>query len=297
MIAHLDNLLRHLLVDRIGPPVITSEDQVGFQPPDQDWRNHVGTLSGMALNLYLVALTENRKLRSNERVREIANGAVGETPAPRRLDCHYLITAWSPATPSPLIEPTVDEHALLYQVTAVLTQAEPMVARRIYAPAPLPAGFPEAIADAELPSTLLTTEGLPQMSDFWSTFDWRWKPGVNLTVTLPVLYERRLAGPMVTTRITEYRQSGSPGTAEVWIQIGGRVATGAPAQPVPGAWVRLETPGGLALQTTTADGEGRFTFGGLAAGPYVLRVRAAGFAEAAPAIQVPSAAGGYDVEI
>ena len=28
---------------------------------------------------------------------------------------------------------------------------------------------------------------------------------------------------MVTTRITEYRQTGRPETAEVWIQIGGHV--------------------------------------------------------------------------
>jgi uncharacterized protein DUF4255/carboxypeptidase family protein len=295
VIPHLDNLLRHLFVDRIAE--ITGDDQVGFQPPDQDWRNHVGTLSGVALNVYLTALTENRKLRSNEREREVRNGSVYDTPAPRRLDCHYLITAWSPVTPSPMVEPVLDEHALLYQVVAVLTNAEPLVPRRIYAPAPLPGSFPAVLADAELPSLVLAAEGLPQMSDFWSTVDWRWKPAVHLTVTLPVIYERQLAGPMVTTRITEYRQSGQTETAEIWIQIGGRVLTGAPPQPVAGAWVRLETPGGLALQTRETDDDGRFTFTELAAGPYLLRIRARGFAEATRNVQVPSAAGGYDVEI
>lgn len=297
MIDHLDNLLRHLFVSRIAE--ITGDDQVGFQPPDQDWRNHVGSLSGIALNVYLVGLAENRKLRSNERVREYGNGTVHEVPAPRRLDCHYLITAWSPIAPSPLVEPALDEHALLYQVAAVLTNAEPLVPRRVYAPDPLPGTFPEAIADAELPTVVLASEGLPPMSDFWSTVDWRWKPAVNLTVTLPVLYERKVAGPLVTTRITEYRQSGRPETAEVWIQIGGHVRTGTPPEPVAGAWVRLETvPGGLPLQTTETDADGRFTFTQLSAGPYQLRIRARGFAEPTPTIiQVPSAAGGYDVEI
>jgi Pvc16 N-terminal domain/Carboxypeptidase regulatory-like domain len=296
LIDHLDNLLRHLFVSRLGE--ITGDDQVGFQPPDQDWRNHVGTLSGTALNVYLVGLAENRKLRSNERVREYGNGTVHEVPAPRRLDCHYLITAWSPIAASPLVEPALDEHALLYQVAAVFTNAEPLVPRRVYAPDPLPGTFPEAIADAELPTVVLASEGLPPMSDFWSTVDWRWKPAVNLTVTLPVLYERKVAGPMVTTRITEYRQSGAPETAEVWIQIGGHVRTGTPPQPVAGAWVRLETdPAGLPLQTTETDADGRFTFTQLAAGPYALRIRARGFAEATRNIQVPSAAGGYDVEI
>ena len=295
MIAHLDNLLRHLFVDRIAE--ITAVDQVGFQPPDQDWRNHVGGLAGIALNVYLIALTENRKLRTNEREREYRNGGAYDTRAPRRLDCHYLITAWSPIVPSPLVEPVLDEHALLYQVAAVLTNVEPMVPRRIYAPAPLPGGFPVAIADVELPSIVLMAEGVPQMSDFWSTVDWRWKPAVNLTVTLPLIYEQQLSGPLVTTRITEYRQSGSAAAAEVWIQIGGHLRSGAPPQPVAGAWVRLETAGNLPLQTTETDAAGRFTFAELAAGPYVLRIRASGFAEVTRNIQVPSAVGGYDQEI
>ncbi|HEX9671579.1 MAG TPA: Pvc16 family protein [Thermoanaerobaculia bacterium] len=293
MIADLDNLLRHLFVDRI--PI--AGDHVGFQPPDEDWRTHVGSLVANALNVYLIALTENRKLRSNERVREYANGGVHETPAPRRLDCHYLITAWSPVVVSPLVEPALDEHALLYQVAAVLSNAEPLVPRRVYAPAPLPGGFPDAIADAELPTMLLAADAGPQMSDFWSTLDLPWRPAVHLTVTLPLLYERRVAGPMVTTRITEYRQSGGAESAEVWIQIGGHVRSGAPLQPVAGAWVRLETPGGLPLQTAETKADGRFTFAELAAGPYVLRVRAPGFAESTHNVQVPSAAGGYDVEI
>jgi hypothetical protein len=295
VIAHLDNMLRHLFLDRIAE--ITAAEQVGFQPPDQDWRNHVGTLSATALNVYLMALMENRKLHSNERQREYRDGAGYETRAPRRLDCHYLITAWSPVAPSALVEPVLDEHALLYESAAVLTNAEPMVPRRIYAPSPLPATFPSAIADEELPSVVLAGEGLPQMSDFWSTVDWRLKPAVHLTVTLPLLYDQQLEGPIVTTRITEYRQHGRLETADVWIQIGGHVRTGTPPQPIPAAFVQLETPGNVLLQTTETDTDGRFTFADLAAGPYVLRIRARGFAEATRNIQVPSAAGGYDQEI
>src|SRR5262245_23990522 len=296
MIPHLDNLLRHLLMARIA--VLATEEQVGFQPPDQDWRTHVGSLSSLALNVYLMAVTENLKLRSNERERRTQGGMVLEVPAPRRVDCHYLVTAWSPATPAPGVEPVLDEHGLLYQAAVALCNAEPLVPRRVYAPAPLPGGFPEAIADAELPTVVLTTDDLATpMSEFWTTVDWRWKPAVHLTVTLPLLYEERVTGPMVTTRITEYRESGRAEAAEVWIEIGGRVATGTPLQPVPAAWVRLETPGGLAPTTAETGADGRFAFHKLAAGPYVLRIRAPGFAEATRAIDVPSAAGGYDVEL
>ncbi|HEY8550339.1 MAG TPA: Pvc16 family protein [Vicinamibacterales bacterium] len=294
MIAHVDNMLRHLFIDRIAG--ITSADQVGFQPPDQDWRNHVGTLSGTALNVYLVALAENRKLRSNERDREFRDGHAYDRRAPRRLDCHYLITAWSPVAPSALTEPSLDEHALLYETAAVLSNAEPLIPRRIYAPSPLPATFPAAIADVELPSVVLASDGLPQMSDFWSTVEWRWKPAVHLTVTLPLVYDQQIEGPMVTTRITEYRQTGRPETAQVWVQIGGHVRTGAPPQPIAGAFVQLETAANAALQATDTDTNGRFTFADLVPGAYVLRIRARGVGEVTRNIQVPSD-GGYDQDI
>ena len=67
-------------------------------------------LEGNALNVYLVDLRENRQLRSNERVREAKRHRQRNTSA-RRVDCHYLITAWSPAVITPAVEPTLDEHS------------------------------------------------------------------------------------------------------------------------------------------------------------------------------------------
>jgi hypothetical protein len=302
MIHHLDNLLRHLFLAQIAE--ITSEEQVGFQPPDEDWRGHVTNLQRNALNVYLVDLRENRQLRSNERVRAIQNGIASETPAPRRVDCQYLITAWSPAEPGPAVEPTLDEHALLAAVTGVLMRNESLIPREVYAPDPLPATFPPEVAGAELPTSVLPGEGFPKLAEFWGTMgaNHRWKPAVYLVVTVPVILQTEIAGPMVTTRITEYRQTGKPETAEVWVQIGGHVldATnplqdGSPA-PVTGAWVRLEGSGGGPLQTTTTNDLGRFTFGQLQPGAYQLRWRAAGHPEPAPRlIQVPSPSGEYDL--
>src|SRR4051812_46687031 len=132
MIDHLDNLLRHLFVSEIDE--ITSETQVRFQPPDEDWRTAVANLTvggqpANALNVYLVDLRENRKLRSNERVRTFDRGLVSEAQAPRRVDCHYLISAWSPGQQTPAVEPTVDEHALLYKAISALTLNEALVPR------------------------------------------------------------------------------------------------------------------------------------------------------------------------
>jgi hypothetical protein len=297
MIDHLDNLLRHLFIAQIDE--INDESQVRFQPPDADWRTYVSGLERNTLNVYLMDLRENRKLRSNERIREVANDTVTEAPAPRRMDCHYLITAWSPATVTPTIEPTVEEHALLYKTIAVLVNNEPLIPQKIYE-SNLPQNFPKEIADAELPTTILPVEGFSKAAEFWGTVDWRWKPAVYLIVTLPVILEKQIAGSMVTTRITEYRQSGKPETAEVWIQIGGTV-TDPKGTPVANAWVRLETLSNEPLQTTTTKEDERergcFTFVQLKPGIYRLRVRALGFPEFVGDITVPSPAGNYDVKL
>lgn len=271
--------------------------QVSFQPPDEDWRNEVGSnLQRNALNVYLVDIRENRKLRSNERVRSVENGIVNENPAPARIDCHYLITAWSPAVVSPAIEATSDEHALLYEVTGVLFNTMPLIPRQVYEPDPLPANFPESIADVELPISILPVEGFPKYGEFWGTMgvNNRWKPAVYLIVTLPVAFPTEVAGPMVTTRITEYRQTGQVGNTDVWIRIGGHVldATNVPPDeaptPIENAWVQLETTDGDRLQTTRTNALGRFTFGELQQGQYRLRFSATGLGEATRDIEVPA---------
>lgn len=307
MIDHFNNLLRHLFMMRVthlrptpadppGPPNNNVlETQVRFEPPDDDWRQHVSGLgTRQALNIYLADLRENRKLRSNERVRSFDNGSINETPAPRRIDCHFLITAWSPATAAAAVEPALDEQALLYEVTGVLMQSEPLVASKVYGPDPLPATFPEAIADAELPTAILPVEGFPKYAEFWGTMglNHRWKPAVYLVVTLPVILQTAIAGPMVTTRITEYRRTGESETAEVWVQIAGTVFK-PDGQPAAEAWVRLEPGAHMAI--TGADG--RFTFIHLRSGDYQLRARARGFDEVSEPIQVPSPGGGYDVQL
>src|SRR5260370_3716858 len=137
----LDNVLRHLFLAQV--PGLMTESQVRFQPPDDRWRAAVANLTAAALNVYLVELRENRGLRSNERVRQIDNGVSTFTVAPPRVDCHYLLSAWSPAQDAPGVEPTLDEHNLIYQTTAGLLNVRSLVPRAVDAPDPRPAGLPD----------------------------------------------------------------------------------------------------------------------------------------------------------
>ena len=293
MIDHIDNMLRHLFLSRIGQ--LTDEAQIRFQPPDDAWRTYVSSNlppGSNALNIYLADLRENRKLRSNERVRSVSNGNVFETPAPRRLDCHYLISAWSLAVTTPPIEPTADEHALLYQVIQVLMEQDTLVPREIYGSDPLPAGFPPEIADAELPASILPVEGFVKLSEFWTTMgnNHRWKPAIYLVVTLPVILGAQFAGPMVTTRITEFRRSAELVTAELWIQIGGQVRTAGGAA-IPGAVVDIVEAG---LRTGT-DSQGHYTFPRVPTGTHNLRVVAVGYQPAIQPLVVPDRPENYDI--
>src|SRR5260370_4912226 len=129
MIDYLDDMLRQLFRNTISD--ITAASQVSFEPPDDDFRSQVKTNGKLALNVYLADLRENRVLRSNERGRIFQNGIVSEIQAPRRVDCHYLISAWRPATASGAVEPTEDEHLLLYKTTTARMDAQPCVPRHI----------------------------------------------------------------------------------------------------------------------------------------------------------------------
>jgi hypothetical protein len=295
MIDYLDDMLRQLFLTTVTD--ITDPSQVSFEPPNDTFQGQVQTSGKLTLNVYLADLRENRIYRTNERTRSLVNGIYNDAQAPRRVDCHYLISAWSPATASAAVEPTVDEHLLLYQTMTALVMAEPFVPSAIYTPGTLPPYW-SLIADEQLPSVILPVEGFPKLAEFWgATKTVHWKPAVYLVVTLPVVMPTLVAGPMVTAAITEYEFTGDGLPAETPVQIGGSVVSGSPALPITGAWVQLQNSAGTPLTFTTTDANGHFSFEGLRQGTYILRVRAQGFAQATRTVTVPSPTGVYDVPL
>ena len=291
MIHHLNNLLRHLLLTHVAD--LTTEAQIRFRPPDEDWRTEVLNLQQMALNIYLTDLRENRKLRSNQRERVGINGRnILEQPAPARVNCHYLITAWSPTIPGPAVEPTSDEHALLYDVMAVLFNT-PIIPTQIYPPALLNT-LPALLRDAELPAQLLPVEGFNKLSEFWGTMgsNYRWKPAIYLTVTLPVAYNQQSAGPIVTTRVTEFRHSNSTAIAEIGVQIAGTVINDSD-QAVPNALVDVL---GTGLRART-DANGRYHFLQVPVGTYSVRTVAVGYQPNTVNIEIPNTFSNYDITL
>jgi hypothetical protein len=299
MLDYIDNMLRQLFITQV--PLITSPLQVRFQPPDDAWRTEVSTLGKPALNVYMIELKENREMHSCGRTRVTNAGIVNETPLPRYVDVHYLVTAWDPAPPSPAVEPTVVEHELLWGVIAALMDADPLTPQKIYAPSPLPGGFPALIANAEIPTVTIPHDGFGKHAEFWGTMPGHnhpWRPAVILVLTLPVTLPVVEVSPMVTTRITEYPTPGS-GTLELWAEIGGTVydATVTPPVEVPGASVAIFNTSGVQVAATTTDTQGRFIFNLLRPGNYQLQFSAASKPVAPPRnITVPSPTGEYNLK-
>lgn len=180
----IDAGLRQALVR--GIPGLTAND-VGFDPPNADWRQRVGVAGRLLINAYLIEFRENRRLRRTEPVRGFAGGSVTETAAPYRVDCHYLVSAWSPAAFGQAVEPTIDEHQLLGDIVTSLDRADPFVFARLFEGLPLPPGTPPELVEHELPLTLLPIEGFPKLVEFWGTMgdEAPAKPVVHLIITTP----------------------------------------------------------------------------------------------------------------
>lgn len=298
MIPELDAMLRELMVSRIP---LASDAQVSFRPPDDDWRTEVFNLQQMALNFYLVDLRENRKLRSNELVRVGEQlGQVIYQLAPARVDCHYLITAWSPVQPGPALEPTIDEHQLLYQTMAVLMNNLPLNPIRVYGEGnPILNTLPELFT-RDLPTQVLPVEGFLKQPEFWGTMgqDHRWRPAIYLIVTLPLALAIPPAGPIVVSPVASLERNDRPGEPDHFYFIGGRVidATLNPPQPLADAWVQLSDTNANRLGATRTNAQGQFIFRVSVPGEYRLEWRAEG-RPAPPArdVIVPSATGEYDL--
>jgi hypothetical protein len=303
MIDHLDQLLHRLF--RYAIAEITADGQVRFQPPDEDWRQLVGTITDGAgspansLNVYLVDLRENRRLRTNERDQMVVEQDVFEVPPPRRVDCHYLISAWSPITAGAGIDPTPDEHALLAETARVLGAHDELDPVEIYAMSNPSGTPPAAIASERFPLTLLPVEGFPKYAEFWGTMGdrHRWKPCVYAVITIALREQPYRAGPIVTTTITNTQLRGVPATANALFHIGGVVLDGSsPRKPVPRAWVELLTPLNERRQLTRADTAGRFVFADVPPGSWRLRASLLPHGVSAPRpITVPEPTGNYDV--
>jgi hypothetical protein len=294
VLDQVDKLIREVLKRKLT----LTDDQIGFQPPDDKWRTKVAGLNDKAVNIYLVDVRENQALRDPEWLLEFDEGRPQRRPGPMRVDCHYLISTWIWSADDGATDATMNEHQLLYGVLGALAEADPLNPSHFF---PMGTGFDDLIKTADLPVQIVPAEGWPKLTEFWNGMgtNSRVKPALWYTVTVPVRLAHRVAGPLVTTRIIEFRQGNDPSTAEQWLQIAGTVLHENELheiKPVEGAVVTITGADGEVIGTVTTGADGRFSLGALHAEAYELRAKKGALRKSQP-VALPGKTAEYELRL
>jgi hypothetical protein len=257
MLDDLDATLKAMIADAAAPAAVRGAD-ISFDTPDKDFQPAQATL-----NVFLHDVAENRALRDEARVIDRTGDTYTSRLPSLRLDCTYLITAWS-AQAGAL--KTQEEHNLL-GLALIWVSGFPVIDDRfLQGTLKTPAQpYPLATTVAQ------TREGQP-MGQFWSALGVPPRPAFSLTVTIAV-------DPFAQTdQSSAFAQLNIRTTSPAYPALSGQVLDHTLAA-VAGATVTVTESG--TQQSTDADGQ--FSFGGLPFGAYTLNVQMTGI----PSQQLP----------
>lgn len=185
MIDDLDRTLEELLKHSLSPDLIR-QVSISFATPDAQFPPASVTLP--AINLFLYDVRENRELRNNEwLVERQSNGTAIKKPPLVRVDCSYLITAWTNET-SPT--PIRDEHRLLGEVMKMLLRYPTLPSEVLQG----------SLVEQELPLPTMSLQPtqLQSIGEFWQALGGKPKAVLNYTITISVVAQEPLTTPLAT---------------------------------------------------------------------------------------------------
>lgn len=165
MLNLLDTSLEAYLRDAV--PLDPGDVDVSFEAPDDDWGAGV---TKPTVNLYLWDVRRNDEDRqSGLELAEDDDGRPVRRPSLPRVDCRYLVTAWTTEVG--------DEHALLGQVLATVLTTGVVPADQLVG----------AYAEVRpLPTLSVAAQDASNKSDLWSALGGQLKAGLDLIVTATV---------------------------------------------------------------------------------------------------------------
>ncbi|MEZ4731299.1 MAG: Pvc16 family protein [Caldilineaceae bacterium] len=252
---------------------------MSFETPDKNY-----TPGQTTLNLFLYEVKENHTLRDPEPLYVLEHGDYRRRMPPMRVDCAYLVTAWSNETAG---VKAAEEHRLLGQAMAWLGRFD-TIPETFFQGALVGQPYPP-------PTLVAQTDGKQNISEFWSALGI--SPRLAFTLVVTIALDLDLEYPMgpevISHEVQLGAKDGGPPPISAYT-IGGTVRTADRNALVVGAAVSI-VERGLATQT---DPLGRFRFVRLSEGTYTLRCTASGFMPVEQTIEVPSAAaGGYHLTL
>jgi hypothetical protein len=180
MLHLLDETLEAFL--RAVVPLPARDVDVAFDAPDGEWSAALS--SRPTVDLYLWDIRPNLAERDYGEmiVEEVDGRRFRRDPLPR-VDCRYLVTAWT--------SEVRDEHSLLGDVLTA------MLLNPVIQTEHLRGAFAEI---RPLPPLRMRSGDGSENSDFWSALGGQLKPGLDLVVTVTVdAALRSVAGPPTET--------------------------------------------------------------------------------------------------
>jgi hypothetical protein len=278
MLQDLDLTLRKLLDDATVPPDLTGID-VSFKTPDKAFAFNQATV-----DLFLYGVHENRVLRDSVPILEQVAGVFVRRTPPVRVDCDYLVTAWSKKQDAAGIE---EEHQVLAKVLTKLSRF-PLIPPAYLQNTMVGQPFPVQMWAAQ-------TDDDKSLGEFWSALGVSPRPSFHLMVTIALDVQVGVTeGPPVVTKEVVLDDDLDPATpGESVFGIGGVVRDALTTAAIPDATVTLD-----GARSATTDAEGRFRFPGLGEGSHTLTAAAPGYTTASKPITVPAAAiNDYDIDL
>ncbi len=221
MLDDLDHALRTLLLDEL-PTVVERIEADGFDISfDVPNRETTARLTRPTLSLFLYHIQENRELRPAPWEGKLSNGHYQDSRPPVRLECYYLITAWS--------NEVEDEHRLLTGAARVFFRHLKLPDEAIEGSLP---------TDHEIRMMVAQPAPIKDIVDIWSVLDNDLKPSVRVTVTVPLDLDVTREIPLVTERRMELAMEGAIYPLGRPVDVAGLLVRD--GEPVAGASVRMD---------------------------------------------------------
>jgi Pvc16 N-terminal domain/Carboxypeptidase regulatory-like domain len=276
MFQDLDSTLQAIVDDPTAPDLLR-QAAVSFETPDKDYAPDQTTL-----NLFLHEVSENRDLRDPEPIYTLEQGAFKRRAPPLRVDCCYLVTAWS--SKSGALR-TAEEHQLLGQALAWLSR---------FGTIPETYFQGSLVGQAYPPPTMVAqVDGRHAASEFWNALGIAPRVAFRAVVTIALDLELvAVVGPEVVSR--EMHLGERRAVLERTFAIGGTVRDASSKALIVDATVELEPLG----REARTDVLGHYRFHKLRAGRYTLVTTADGFAAQNVSVEVPGRTpNAYDIEL
>jgi hypothetical protein len=278
MFQDLGSSIKSILNDSDAPADVRSADK-STDTPDSSF-----SPTGPTVNLFLYDVQENRVLRDPTIHWERVGGEYFRKTPPLRVDCTYLVSAWTDQSGEVGI---ASEHQLLADTLSWLTRFPEIDSPHLQGPM--------VQQSFTIPLSIAQDTGQPNLGEFWSALGISPRAAFSLTATvaLEIVEPPETAVPAIGFEFSIEFKDVPDDDPESSYSIAGIVRDSTTNLPLAESDVLLVESGRSAL--TNSDGE--FFITGLNPGSFTLRVTSSGVSQD-KSVQIPVAAPNeYNVDL